>query len=256
MSEIRIDENILSSNSDTVLKTYYERYLLNVRGVKKKTVNHYFDALNNISRRLKAMNLVVNNIYEIADLERLENARDILYANPDFIQLNTRGNRMYSVGLNNYIRFAKGEDFEKVKENIVVMDVPVSPTESVVVSQEVWRRSGILRIQAIEFAGYVCEIDNAHKTFIAEASNKPYMEGHHAIPMKLQGSFSQSLDVYANIVCLCPLCHRKIHYGQKNEKVNMIYKIYDNRAERLAKSGIMLSKTEFVDLTLPSKAVI
>ena len=74
----------------------------------------------------------------------------------------------------------------------------------------------------MEFAGYVCEINAAHESFIAAKNNKPYMEGHHAIPMHLQPRFQSGLDVYANIVCLCPVCHRRIHYGVADDKEQMM----------------------------------
>ncbi len=250
MDQLLIDTERKSGNNESVLKEYYARYLLNVRGLKQRSVDHYFDALNNISRRLKAMNLVENSIYEIADLERLSMVKEILYADPDFKELNNRGNRMYSVGLNNYYRFASGEGFEIAKEKIVVLDIPVSPAEAVVVSQEVWKRSGILRTQAIELAGYKCEMDIAHETFLAESNHKPYMEGHHAVPMRLQGTFHNSLDVYANIICLCPLCHRKIHYGMQDERRRMMCQIYEKRADRLVNSGILLSKNEFIEIAM------
>lgn len=73
-----------------------------------------------------------------------------------------------------------------------------------------------------------------------------YNGGHHALPMSLQDQFSVSLDVYSNIICLCPLCHRKIHYGMENEKKIMLDSIYAKRSSRLAKSGIRMSQDEFV----------
>ena len=43
------------------------------------------------------------------------------------------------------------------------------------------------------------------------------------IPMKKQQTFSTSLDVYANVVCLCPVCHRLLHYGlDDNKKIYLI----------------------------------
>ena len=95
-------------------------------------------------------------------------------------------------------------------------------------------------------ADYCCEIDETHQTFIAENTNKPYMEGHHAIPMRFQEQFDHSLDVYANIICLCPLCHRRIHHGLSKDRELMANKIYLSRADRLANSGIELSRDNFL----------
>ena len=68
-------------------------------------------------------------------------------------------------------------------------------------------------MQSIESAKYECEINSKHKTFTAKSTGMPYMEGHHMLPMKYQDRFKSSLDVYANIICLCPICHRLLHYG-------------------------------------------
>ncbi len=76
------------------------------------------------------------------------------------------------------------------------------------------------------------------------------MEGHHALPMNAQDHFQVSLDVYANIVCLCPICHRKIHYGLRDDRVSMIRHIYDQRVSRLANSGIEISKEDFVEVAV------
>lgn len=246
MTELSFQVQKKKHSSESVLKEYFSRYLVNVRGLSQSSVRHYFDALNNISRRLKEKGLVKNDVYEISNLDQLSAAREILCADADFIEANERGRRMYSAGLNNYFRFASGEEFELIRDKVSELDVPVAPEAAVVIEQSVWKRSGILRTQAIEFAGYSCEIDSGHDRFIAENTHKPYMEGHHALPMKLQDKFSVSLDVYANIVCLCPVCHRRIHYGLKNDQIGMINRIYDTRVNRLVNSGIFLSKQEFV----------
>ena len=235
----------------TVLQEYYARYLTEIRGSSASTVKHYIDALNNISRKLKAMEIVSSDIYEIMDLKELADARRKLFADPAFIAQDTRGRRMYSAGLNNYYRFASGEDFaDKTaigdKSRMDVMDIPIVPSLSQKVTRVEWSRTNILREQALASAGYACEIDKEHWSFIAERTNRAYMEGHHAIPMNNQPKFENSLDVYANIVCLCPICHRKIHYGIKNDRIQMMHILYSMRADRLANSGICLSMDEFV----------
>ena len=245
--------NTLSTgNNDrtSILKAYYGRYLTEVRGLRQSSVRHYYDALNNISRRLKEKNLVEKDIYEIKDLEYLSVVKDIMYADPDFIELNERGGRMYSAGLNNYYRFAAGDDFKEMRVIAEKMDMALPPESPIVIEQTVYRRSNILRLQAFVFADFKCEMDTNHESFIAESTGLPYMEAHHAIPMKMQGSFECNLDVYANIVCLCPICHRRIHYGLKTDRKNMIYQLYDKRAERLANSGLKLQRTELLELII------
>ena len=239
MADVFIGLDRKNANHGSILKEYYARYLNDIRKNSQSTVKHYFDALNNISRRLKEKSLVRENIYEVADIDTLFQLRDILYSDLDFIQANERGRRMYSAGLNNYCRFASGDGFSEIAEKIKTFDVPVPKDQNLTITKTIWKRSGVLRTQAFE-------LNREHETFIAESTNKPYMEGHHALPMSLQDQFSVSLDVYSNIVCLCPLCHRKIHYGMENEKKIILDSIYAKRSSRLAKSGIRMSQDEFV----------
>lgn len=88
------------------------------------------------------------------------------------------------------------------------------------------------------------------KQGLIQSTHKPYMEEHHIIHLAVQQSFNHSLDVYANLICLCPICHRKIHLGLKEERKDMLKEIYEQREERFEKSGLTLTENEFVGLGL------
>lgn len=235
---------------DKVLREYFICFLRDVRGVKMSAVNHYLGALNVISKYLVEHGKINSSIFEISDISGLEIVREYLYHQSDFVEKDKRGHQMYSAGLNNYIKFASGEEFGTVGKDVVQLDfaVPISETHTITIEQ--WKRKGIIKNQSIELAHYSCEIDEGHKTFIAASTNKQYMEGHHAIPYREQVHFDVSLDVYANIVCLCPICHRMLHYGLESEKKNALDKIYYDRAERFAKSGIKISRDEFIEIAI------
>lgn len=236
--------------NEDVLMNYYVKYLKEIRKVTDSTVAHYQDAINYISRYLKQRGKIQRTIYEIQDIGELEIIKDDLYRDQDFANLDNRGHRMYSAGLNNYYRFATGEGFANIHDRIRVMDTEVPLTEKQTNFRTTWKRSMIIKLQAIEAAGYQCEINSAHNTFTAKSTGQQYMEGHHALPMKFQDMFSNSLDVYANIICLCPVCHRLLHYGIEKEKESILNKIYYYRSDRLAASGLKISKTDFVELVL------
>lgn len=229
-----------------VLKEYYIRYLKQVRGNSDSSVNHYIGALQTISKYLVERGKLVSTIYEIDNIRELEIIREYLYQQPDFVEKNERGRRMYSAGLNNYIRFAEGVEFEESGEKVRIMDFAVPVGKKADIHATEWRRNGIIKKQAIEIAQYKCEVDPGHVTFIAAATMKPFMEGHHAVPMKAQGMFNVSLDVYANIVCLCPICHRLLHYGEQSQKKEALEQIYIARDDRLQNSGIRLNKDQFL----------
>ena len=249
MAEKILGSTIPPEDRATVLKEYFSRYLTDVRGLSMSSVKHYIDALNNISRRLVEKGLVQIDIYEIMDLEKLSGIQDILFSDPEFVELNTRGNHMYSAGLNNYFRFAEGTDFNHVS-HASKMDVPIKAKTSVKTEIKLYNRSDILRTHTLAFANFHCELNNNHESFIAEKTKKPYMEVHHIIPVKWQAQFEYSLDVYANLISLCPVCHRQIHHGLKFDRLKLTHQIFDEREERLVKSGIILSRDEFTELVM------
>ena len=233
-----------------VLVLYYEKYLKEIRGLSMSSINHYQGALRTISKYLVSKGKIQQIIYEIQDIAELEEIQKYLYVDPDFRTLNKRGNHMYSAALNNYYRFACGTDFSKMYKQMKVMDIAVPISDQRTITIEKWNRSSIIKRQSLESAGYQCEINAAHDTFIAKSTGHQYMEGHHVLPMKYQSKFKNSLDVYANIICLCPICHRLLHYGVATEKEGVIDKIYSDRVERLATSGIKISKAEFKNMVL------
>ncbi|MBE5991584.1 MAG: hypothetical protein E7247_04225 [Paenibacillaceae bacterium] len=237
-------------NSDYVLMEYYILYLEKVRKLSESSIKHYLDALRYISKFLVEREKIKMSIYEIHDINQLKLLRSYLYSEPNFVALNERGHHMYSAGLNNYFKFANGENFNKKKKELEVLDIEVEMGEVRNIERTTWKRSDIIKRQSIEFAGYICEINMKHNTFISESTNKQYMEGHHAIPLKEQRYFDKSIDIYANIICLCPNCHRLLHYGLKESKKILLNQIYDERSKRLAHSGIKVSKQEFIRLSL------
>ena len=94
--------------------------------------------------------------------------------------------------------------------------------------------------EAICDAGYCCAVDAAHPSFLKPDGSR-YMEAHHLIPLGLQASFENKLDTKANLVSLCPLCHRQIHYGRPEEVAPLLARLYEARAERLKESGLSIT---------------
>lgn len=232
-----------------VLLAYYEKYLRDIRGLSDSSVSHYTQALRRISQLLVQREKIEETIYEVQDIGELEVIKTYLLNDPEFIDLNSRGHHMYSAGLNNYMRFAYGEDFANEGiDSIQMLDIELPVPDKKMREVMERSRSSIIKIQSIEAAGYRCEFDSSHTTFTAKSTGHPYMEGHHALPMKYQDKFSHSLDVYANVVCFCPICHRLIHYGVDSEKQAVIDKMYHDRADRLASCGIIISKNDFAKL--------
>lgn len=230
--------------NEYTLMLYYRKYLKEIRKVSESTVKHYEGALKYISRYMIQRHKLQETIYEIQDIEKLETIREFLYNDPDFVEMDRRNHQMYSAWFNNYFNFANGIGFSNICQEIFKMDMEVPAPMQQNKRSEIWKRSSIIKIQTIEAAGYKCEINSEHTTFTAKSTGHPYMEGHHVVPLKFQNKFSKNLDIYANVVCLCPVCHRLLHYGVEREKQIAVDKIYYERADRLAASGIRMDKND------------
>ncbi|MED4116304.1 MrcB family domain-containing protein [Priestia megaterium] len=107
-----------------------------------------------------------------------------------------------------------------------------------------WIRNVAKASKALMLSNYTCEIDSSHETFISKSTNMPYVESHHLIPMGKQGEFQYDLDQLANLISLCPLCHRLIHLGTDADKEKLLRKLYDQRKERLENIGIEINFSE------------
>lgn len=180
--------------------------------------------------------MVENDIFEADSLEQLDRLWNVVSNDPEFVQLNKRGDHMYSGGFNHYRNFVTGNGFSLFREKVSFFDKPMTTVQEANAQYIGWKRSSILRTQILEAANYSCEIDKGHEPFLAAKNNKPYMEAHHIIPMRLQGMFKYSLDVYANIICLCPLCHWRIHYAVEAERRKILNAIYEKE-----KSGLIIA---------------
>ena len=228
-----------------MLVEYFKQYIKITRGVSESTVKHYITAINTINTLLAKYNFPIRDVFSVKTLLELNEIKTFLERNEEFIQKDTVGNRMYSVAFNHFYRFSC-EDHDFYKTKIDKMDIKIPKLK--VVETVHYTRNQIISVHAIEAANYQCENHAEHKTFTSASTNKPFMEGHHLIPMKKQSEFDVSLDVYANIICLCPICHRLLHYGITAEKEYLADKLFEIRQSRLIHSGIDISRNAFKQL--------
>lgn len=135
----------------------------------------------------------------------------------------------------------------EVDDNIIINDKPEEvPTLTEGTNGKKRPRSARRAKNSIVLAKYQCEADSQHKSFTTKL-NKSYVEAHHLVPMEFQDDFAVSLDVEANIISLCPLCHSRLHHAIFEEKIDTLKKLYEVRKERLEKCGIKVSLKELYE---------
>lgn len=104
---------------------------------------------------------------------------------------------------------------------------------------KIYKRNKKIAINALGIAGFKCEINQEHPSFLRKKDGLPYTESHHLIPMSAQDDFEYSLDIEENIVSLCSNCHNEIHYGKKS--IELITALYEERKELLEKKQIFIT---------------
>lgn len=115
----------------------------------------------------------------------------------------------------------------------------------------VYHRDEKIRLYALEHANYQCELNNNHQSFISKKTNKKYMESHHLVPLSAYstGEFEDTeLDRVANIISLCPSCHRLIHNGKDENVHEKLSILFQARKKRLTNAGINISLVELQEL--------
>lgn len=127
-------------------------------------------------------------------------------------------------------------DVHIIKAPQAYEDVPIAKCVLEKRSVTTYPRNPQVVFNALYNADYKCELECNTELFLRKNSKIYYTEGHHLIPLCYQNDFEYSLDVEANVVSLCPNCHRCLHYGDDVSK--MLRELYDSRKERLKKCGI------------------
>ena len=108
-------------------------------------------------------------------------------------------------------------------------------------------RNPQLTKSAIIASHYQCEVNSEHRTFLNKHGN-PYMEGHHLIPCTVKNAkeiweeFGRNIDCRENIVSLCPTCHRAIHMGNRDEKMQVLLNLISKRLPILKKIDITITE--------------
>lgn len=175
-------------------------------------------------------------------------------------------NRMYSVAISNYIQFLSIENdrintYEDSLYEMIVEETltefttmapfttgPKPPAKLLAHSATRYERNPKIGAQAIQLAQFRCHINSNHQFFQSKRTHENYVEAHHLIPIAFQGLFSYGIDEVENIVTLCPVCHRQIHYAEDYQRKEMIHSLHAAFSAQLQTIGIELSKKELLSL--------
>ncbi len=119
--------------------------------------------------------------------------------------------------------------------------------------QKVYKTQRMFKKDTFESHNYYCAChEEKHYYFIAEATNKRYLEGHHMIPMEFQDQYwkdkQTNLDCTINLIPLCSHCHGKMHKSIKHERVQIITEVYNKYKNQLLMIDSNLTFDKFAEL--------
>lgn len=130
----------------------------------------------------------------------------------------------------------------------------VTPDEYITSSTgQIVKKNPSISKRVLERNNYRCLCNNSHTTFTTKGG-KPYMEGHHLIPctvsnsQRIQVEFGSKIDREENIVCICPNCHRAIHFGDDTTRRKVIKTIFDKQETILKSAGINIDFDSLIEM--------
>jgi hypothetical protein len=99
------------------------------------------------------------------------------------------------------------EEAERILKELT-LKIENEPRKQIVRKAKSWVRNGKISRLIKERVMYKCEICG-EKPFRQKNGNL-YAETHHVLELAKSG-----LDLPKNMICVCPICHRILHYGSK-----------------------------------------
>jgi 5-methylcytosine-specific restriction enzyme A len=153
----------------------------------------------------------------------------------------------------NYINEIDGQIGERLNtsKSIKIEDEVKAPriANNINNARTSFTRDATIAVEAIILSNFKCEVDSSHHSFTSGKYGRQYVEAHHLVPMKDQWRFSEaSLDVHANIVALCPNCHRLLHHGLEKEYNIILRSLLESRQRRLTKCGIEIDFEQLIKM--------
>jgi len=56
------------------------------------------------------------------------------------------------------------------------------------------------------------------------------------------------IDVIENVISLCPVCHKKVHFAPNKERKKLLLDLHTKRKHHLENVGIKINSSELIEL--------
>lgn len=177
-------------------------------------------------------------VAEILEGRRVEEKDIGLCIHRYAVRIKEIGKSKYGKLAQYFVDYDPDEEYQRTVEEAAPETPPNTPT-----SPHYTRQKGHLKVATngsigsycLSKAGFKCEVDPGHATFISQATNRDFVETHHLIPLQFQLEFEYALDNHGNIVALCPNCHRLLHLAKLGAKREHLAKLLNAARKRTLK---------------------
>lgn len=247
-------ENLINKFSSSSMNSYEQLIISYLKSHGKTTIDELYEYISSVKNTGKTgkryLREVVTSRYQGSDIFE--------YDNP-YVWLKNSNNvdNILSDKSNGITEYKENQTDEEnyqiiIEKTIKNIGITYKKKNTAAKKQQRTSNNYIRDPQAAAYvkqqAGYKCEFNKEHKTFISDISGKQYVEAHHLIPIKYQDQFKYSLDIPENIVALCPNCHRAIHHGTKDCKKKIISALFNERKKILKDNGINIDIEALIEM--------
>lgn len=240
----------VNDNKQELFKQWLSRRGLSHSSIAKYATQAHNRILKDLGQSFYALNKNTDLAQLLIDVRLMEK------------QMEHDPKRMYSSAVSNYIKFiSEADDLTNTLDdanyendiNHWIATNPIShftssPAKLITNSATRYARNPQVGAAALILSNYSCQINNNHKTFTSRTTHHNYVEAHHLIPIAYQAIFKDSIDTVPNITCLCPTCHRCVHYGENDERKVLIHQLYTKQVPDLERVGIEIKEKELMEL--------
>lgn len=213
------------SERHLIIREAMKRYACDVLGRAPKTVKDYTESMERYLPRFMEnnMGIVVGSIYDILDLDKLQNIYDRILNNEEWRSYNIHSHAStFTSGLKCYMQFIQSDYYPGKKVLPKIFDGG-SDNEQISLYTEGhvfvnhctgYERNRKARQKCLEHYGYKCVVCGFDFEKEYGEIGHEFIEVHHIVPVSSIGN-EYVVDPVKDLRPLCSNCHSMIHRSSK-----------------------------------------
>lgn len=221
------------SNREMVIREALVKFVCEAHKKRPSTAKHIYESMERYLPRFmeKHMGIYVHTIYDITDIDQLQDIRESILATPSWKQINVKSHgSTFTIGLKYYTMFLQSEYYPFHLDNDAVIeeiaeafqaDYSSKYSEGSIINTHCmgYERNQKARKECINHYGYKCMICGFDFEKKYGELGRNYIEVHHITPL---ASIKKEyiIDPIIDLVPVCSNCHSIIHRSNPIVKID------------------------------------